>query len=151
MKFKRLIIIILIILAIVLLYKETLGNPLFDIRINWGIKLPTADKILYSRDTGPSFFGNGEFYTVLQYKSKRKIKKLNETQWKSDKNLEIEEFILERFSRLELNDKRIDDKYKVNLNEDYLYYEQYDEEDNSHIVIIYKENEQRLYIIEVIL
>lgn len=107
--------------------------------------MPREDKVIYHKDSGPSFLGDGEKYTVLKYNSNRKIKKLDKIDWHSQKNKDIEVKISEILDLID-----IDNKYNINFDNEYLYYTQ-QETDSSELFIIYMYKEKRLYIVENVL
>ena len=52
------------------------------IQANWKMQLPDGGKELYHADTGASFHGDGEKYTVLQYENTEDISKF--LNWRAD-------------------------------------------------------------------
>lgn len=143
MKLKYIFIIVLFVVIIgVIIYLNTLGNAAFVIKLNWGINLPNSDKMIYYIDSGPSFNGDGEYYTVLEYKSKNSIKKLDNVAWVNEKNTNIENKI-----DIILSGLKVKKENYPNFNNNYRYYYS-KKEDSSEIFIINSTNDNKLYIIE---
>lgn len=139
--FDKLLKVLLIFLILLLIYMCTFGNPFFEIRMNWGIKLPNADKVVYESDTCSKPYIICATYMSVRYKSNRKIKKLNTINWKTDKDVAMENRILK-----ELNDVVIDEKYMINFVEEYWYYQIINHDDQ--LFLVYFPKSKMLYIIE---
>lgn len=129
----------------ILTYLNTFGNGAFVIKMNWGINLPNSDKTIYHIDDGPSFLGDGERYTILEYKSHDNIKKLDKIDWLNKKDIDFESKIDTILSNLKVK-KDYYPKYNSSCRYYYLKVE-----DNSEIFIINVVEDNKLYIVESIL
>lgn len=121
---------------------NTFGNYMFVLKMNWGINLPSANETIYYKDNISSFNGDGEKFSILKYKSNKKIKKLNNIKWDFQKDRDMEDKI-----KQVLNTLVIDKEYAIDFNKEYLYYTS-KEADSSELFIIYIKQEHLLYIIE---
>lgn len=139
--FDKLLKIIFIFLIFLLLYVCIFGNIFFAIRMNWEIKLPNADKVVYMSDTCSKSHSICPTYIVAEYNSNRKIKKLSSINWKTEKDVNIETKIL-----AELSNVVIDKKNMINFTDEYWYYQIVDHDDQLFLVYFPKTN--LLYIIE---
>ncbi len=133
--------ILLIIVILVFIYMSTFGNPFFAIKMNWGIKIPSADKIVYESDTCSKSYALCATYTVVKYNSNRKMKKLDIINWEKEKNIAIETKILK-----ELNEVVIKQKYMINFSDEYWYYQIAHRDDQ--LFLVYFPKIKMLYIIE---
>lgn len=141
MKIEKVIKIFILIILIMLLYNNTFGNYLFELNVNWGFQLPNPDKTIYNVRTEPGFLGDRVAYTILEYKSDRKLEKLDKIDWKSKKR-SLEEEIASILSILEIDKNQL-----LNFDNEYLYYEQ-KKDYSSALYVIYMYNEGKIYIIE---
>lgn len=129
----------LYLLLLLLIYTCTFGNPIFAIKMNWGIRLPNADKIIYHSRTEPG--RDWTEYLVIRYNSNGKIKRLNNINWKTEKNVALENEIFETLSILE-----IDENYCLDFNNEYWYYQIADHDDQ--LFLVYFPKTKILYVIE---
>jgi len=143
LKLKKIIKILFIITLLGLLYKNTFGNYFFVLKLNWNFKLPTADKVIYMSRTEPGFHGDGFKYLITKYKSKSKIKKLDNIDWNTEKDENIEKEIFQVLDTL-----KIDKEHLINFDNQYKHYEIV-RRDYSKLFLIYMKKEEILYIIEV--
>jgi hypothetical protein len=134
--------IIIIVLLLILIYMYFFENIYIAIKLNWGISIPRGDSLIYKSDTCIRSYQLCPTYSVIKYKSKIKLKKINAIKWKNDKNNNFE---LEIYN--ELKDNIIDDKYMIDFNEPYLLYNITRYDGNKLYLIYFPENET-LYIIE---
>lgn len=137
----KLLKILLIFFVLLLIYMCTAGNPFSAIRLNWGIKLPRADKIVYKSDTCSESYSICPTYMVVKYNSNRKIKKLNIINWKTEKDDDIETTILK-----ELSNVVIDKKNMINFADEYWYYQIINHYDQ--LFLVYFPKTKILYVIE---
>lgn len=143
LKLKKFLKILLVIILLILLYKNTIGNYFFVLKINWNFSLPTADKVIYKSMTEPGFHGDGFSYLVTKYRTNRKIKKLNRIDWSTEKDEVIEKEILQVLGNL-----KVDKEYLLNFDDEYKHYEIV-RRDYSKLFLIYREKAGILYILEV--
>lgn len=108
--------------------------------LNWEIKIPNDYKELYSMDSGPSVFGEGQRYHVFYYEDDKAID--DTLLWSDDKNQNIELPI----KRL-LKGLNISKEYIINFNTEYKYFYK-ETEDFSKIYIVYVPNSKIIYILE---
>lgn len=139
--FDKFLKIVLIFLILLLIYMCTFGNTFFAIKMNWGVKIPKADKIVYKSDTCSKSYQICSTYTVVKYKSNKKIKKLNTINWKTEKDIAIETKILK-----ELSETVIDKKNMINFADEYWYYQIVEYDD--HLFLVYFPKTKILYVIE---
>ncbi len=143
LKIKKIIKILIVIILVALLYKSTFGNYFFVLKINWNFKLPTADKVIYTSRTQPGFHGDGFTYLITKYNSKNKIKKLDNIDWDTEKDENVEKEILQILDTL-----KIDKEHLINFDSKYQHYEIV-RRDYSKLFLIYMKEERILYIVEV--
>lgn len=110
------------------------------INMNWSIKLPNSYKEIYSKNSGPSFHGDGIRYHILEYKNKGDI--ALSLHWKDDKNSEIETSVKNALESL-----NVPVIYMPNFNSNYKYYLK-KKEDSSVIYSIFFPSVRKLYIVE---
>lgn len=146
--FDKFLKILLIFLIMLLIYMYIDTNPFISIKLNWEIKLPRADKIVYQADTGPSYYGVGIKYIAVNYKTNKKIKKLNKINWIKQKNIIIENEIFHLLLDEILYPQKleIDKKYLISFDDEYWYYKK--EKNDDIIFIVYFPTAKELYIIE---
>lgn len=107
---------------------------------NWDIKLPREYKEIYYKDSGVSFLGDGEKYSIFQYSSLDQIK--DTIEWKNSNNDEIEDFAAKI-----LNDLDVPKEYYPEINDNFLYYKII-RDDKSQMCIILNEKLKKAYILE---
>lgn len=142
---RKTLIIIAVIVSLILIYINTMGNYIFVLNVNWNTGIPRSDKVVYIKDSGASFLGDGMTYSVHSYKFKKKIEKLNNLHWTGSTNSELEDEINTSFKLQQLN---IDSQYMIDFNDDYLYYVEKRKGDTEKLYIIYMYNQKKIYIIE---
>lgn len=115
----------------------------WNIRNSWNMDLPDEDiEKSYIEQAG--WNGDGEYYYILEYKTKEKIEKLKKNiQWKDGKNEEVEKSIDAILQKLNVHQDIFPDYNDYQ----YLYKVRYD---NSKLYIIYKQIEEKviLYVIK---
>lgn len=141
LEIKKLIFIIIVIIAIIAIYYSMIGKYIFQFRANWSITIPKGDKIIFERKKEPSFNGDGEQYLILEYNNSRKLQKIKESiEWNENKNVDLEKEIIELLDYM-----KVPNETYPNFDEEYLYY--YDKE--SDFTRIYLINiDKKIYIIE---
>jgi len=136
--FDKILKILLIFLILLLVYMYTFAPPFFEIKMNWGIKLPRADKIVYESDTCSKPYITCATYTVAKYNSNKKLNIIN---WKTEKNIAIETKILKELSEVVINEN-----YMINFSNEYWYYQMVDHD--NQLFLVYFPKIKMLYIIE---
>lgn len=109
------------------------------INSNWKINLPREYDEIYHTNSGASFHGDGERYSIFQYENLDEINSLLE--WEN-KNDYVEFRIKEILDNLE-----IPKEYSPDFNNDFRYYYEM-REDRSEIYIILDSDLKGIYIIE---
>lgn len=115
------------------LQKNIFSKSTYVINMNWDIpfSLPINDKDVYSKhwpENGPD-----GYYYIAGYDNKEKIEKMNKINWSKS--------IDDNYKKL-----KVDGKYKVNLNDNLLYYTKNDKDD--YLVLVYNNKNHYLYIFE---
>lgn len=109
------------------------------INMNWNLDLPRNYEEIYYKDSGPSFNGDGERYSVFEYENLEEIK--DAIEWK-DKSSSIEVNMVSILRKL-----KVPEEYYPNYNDNCKYYH-YIEGDNSKIYMILDINLNKVYIVE---
>lgn len=110
-----------------------------DINMNWNLNLPRNYEEIYYKDSGPSFNGDGERYSIFKYENLEEVNYLIDWQ---DKNNSIEINMISILRKLE-----VPEEYYPNYNSNFKYY-YYMKEDNSKIYMILDINLNKFYIVE---
>lgn len=109
------------------------------INMNWNINLPREYKEIFYIDSGESFLGDGQRYSIFQYNT---LDEINSTiEWK-DKVDYIEDYVVDILEELEVSKE-----YYPDFNSDFKYYYKMDE-DKSKIYIILNSDLKKVYIAE---
>lgn len=108
------------------------------VNMNWKINLPREYEEIYYTDSGPSFHGDGERYSVFKYETLNEIN--NVVEWREKNN--IEPFVMSILGRLE-----VPKEYYPDFNDDFRYYYEM-KEDRSEIYIILNSRLKKVYIVE---
>lgn len=106
---------------------------------NWSIDLPNNYKEVYHTSEGPSFHGDGDRYTVLQYEKNDAIKNALEWQLQSGP---IEKDIITIIDSL-----NVPSIYYPEIHLEYKYFYKIDN-DNSELYILFDEVNNKIFIIE---
>ena len=137
---KRKIIILAIILIIsTVLYQNMINSYKHVIKINWNIKIPKPNNIIYIKEKEPSFHGDGQSYYVLEYNIKKaKEIKSNITfhegeQWIQEEVLKIIDYM------------QIPREFYPDFKKEYVYY-MVKSKDSSALYLLYLD--KKLYIVE---
>lgn len=109
------------------------------INMNWNLNLPRNYEEIYYKDSGPSFNGDGERYSIFKYENLEEVNYLIDWQ---DKNNSIEINMISILRKLE-----VPEEYYPNYNSNFKYY-YYMKEDNSKIYMILDINLNKFYIVE---
>lgn len=112
---------------------------MYCINVNWNLDLPRNYEEIYYKDSGPSFNGDGERYSIFRYKNLEEINVA--VDWK-EKNSSIETNVVNILRKL-----KVPEEYYPNYNSNCKYY-YYIEEDNSKIYMILDINLNKIYIVE---
>ena len=117
-------------------------NYSITVKANWGIWLPRGFKEIYSTDSGPSFFGDGERYHVFYYRKGLKEKDLNKLNPNRNASLETD---VEKI----IKSLQVPDNYRPDFTEEYYWYYQDDKDDpRDKLYIIYFVRYNKMYIVE---
>lgn len=109
------------------------------INVNWNLDLPRNYEEIYYKDSGSSFNGDGERYSIFRYEN---LEEINDAlDWK-EKNSSVETNIANILRRL-----KVPEEYYPNYNSNCKYYHCV-EEDNSNIYMILDINLNKIYIVE---
>lgn len=142
MKAKYIIIILILIIAVTLLGIYIMRNSyILQFKLNWDIKLPKPDQIIYKKEKEASFNGDGEQYFIYEYTNMKKLERIkNGINWQLDKNIQMENEIIKILEYMGISEDLYPD-----FNSNYLY--SYKKEENfTSIYLLYINNQ--LYIIE---
>lgn len=132
------IITVIMLMVSIIITKER--NRYFHvININWNLDLPRNYEEIYYKDSGPSFNGDGERYSIFKYENLEEIN--DAVDWK-EKNSSIETNVLNILRKL-----KVPEEYYPNNNSNCKYY-YYIEEDNFKIYMILDINLNKIYIVE---
>ena len=146
---KKIIVVIIIFVIIVfsllgIIIYNYLTNYSNVLKINWNIELPKEIKEIYSASSSTSFHGDGIRYHVFSYKNEEKIKEL--FNWTSEEKETIFYSSYRETVNNWLNEiKVLKENYPNYSNCKYWYNKQ---DDNSEIIILLDNKENRLYIVE---
>lgn len=122
----------------VIIIKE--NNKYYNIiNRNWKIDLPREYKEIFYIDSGESFLGDGQRYSVFQYNTLDEINSAIE--WKAKDNY-IENYVVDILEELEVSKE-----YYPDFSSDFKYYYKMDE-DKSKIYIILNSDLKKVYIVE---
>ena len=109
------------------------------INMNWNINLPREYKESFYIDSGESFLGDGQRYSIFQYNTLDEIN--NVVEWKAKDN-HIKNYVINILEELEVSKE-----YYPDFNSDFKYYYKMDE-DKSKIYIILNSDLKKVYIAE---
>lgn len=116
------------------------------IQANWEMKLPTGGKELYHADTGASFHGDGEKYTVFQYESAEDVSGL--VDWTEDEGTGTRyENSYSEFAENCLDTIDVPQKERPKY-EECVYGYRERETDFSELLLAYDKKKERLYVVE---
>ncbi len=149
MRKKKLITILIIIIiglslsGIIIYTKST--NYSNILKINWKIELPkNSIKEIYSADSGASFLGDGIRYHIFSYKKDEQIKEMLD--WTKEEKETIFYSTYKESINAWLNKIKVSkENYPNYSNCKYWYNKQ---EDNSEIIILWDNKENKLYVVE---
>lgn len=127
---------LLLIIFIILIYTNSIGNYFFVLNKNWKIRLPYT-KITHEKRSEANFLGDGIKYAILKYETKPK-----KIDWNSEKNPLLEAEVQKILEKIGPEEKNI-----LNFNDSYLHYTQ-TEKDGSKLYLIYMTTQKELYVIE---
>lgn len=116
------------------------------IQANWKMQLTDGGKELYHADTGASFHGDGEKYTVLQYENTEDISKF--LNWRADDGTgTLYTNSYSEFAENCLNIIDVPQKERPDYEECvYSYRER--ETDSSELLLAYDKEKEQLYVLE---
>ena len=143
---KKIILIFIVIIVFsflgIIIYNN-LTNYSNVLKINWNIKLPKVKEI-YSANTDTNFHGDGIRYHIFSYKNEDKIEKLFNWSTKERETIYYSSYS-ESVSNWLGKIKVSKENYPNYSNCKYYYNKQ---NDNSEIIILWDDNENKLYIVE---
>lgn len=102
----------------------------------WDFVLPENVNLIYSEDTGSSFFGDGIYYEIYEIKGNMDVNDFD-----SHKNTVIENTVEERLKELEISSNM-----KIDFTKDY-YYKMVEKNDDT-LFLFYFPHYSQLYIIQ---
>ena len=143
---KKFLIIVTLFILLILIYKNTLGNEVFRLNMEWNINLPQPDEVMYTKSSSSGIHGDGVKYYAFLYNSKSKQAKLKKIKWNDDKSFNSQ--IFERWIPIDFN---IDENYKFDFTDDYLYYYKVRKNETESLIIIYQYEKNIIYVLETIL
>ncbi|NMS91069.1 hypothetical protein HGQ85_14135 [Clostridioides difficile] len=131
----------------------------------WNLRIPSPNEKVEALISEPDFLGDGESFITYRYSDNKfnKIKKLNIGEVIDNKNINIIKKNIKDFENkvLNINDskensngKKIVEKVfkenpiKISIDDRYLYLKK---EDNSELFLIIKNNERKVYILQIIM
>lgn len=148
-KLKNIIIIsisifILILLSIIGMYFHFSHQFTFydTLKLNWNITIPNNIEEVYHKDSGASFHGDGQRYTICNGNN---IYNFYDN-FIEEKNTELEEEINSLYSSLEISKEN-----QCNFEHKYLWKKIDDKEDGSYMYILYDREVEKIYFYENIL
>ena len=146
---KKIIVVIIIFVIIVfsllgIIIYNYLTNYSNVLKINWNIELPKEIKGIYSASSSTSFHGDGIRYHVFSYKNEEKIKEL--FNWTSEEKETIFYSSYRETVNNWLNEIKVPKENYPNYSNCKYWYNKQD--DNSEIIILLDNKENRLYIVE---
>lgn len=116
------------------------------IQKNWEIKLPIGGRELYHADTGASFHGDGEKYTVFQYGSTEDVSTF--LNWEKDEDTATRyENSYAEFAEKCLDTIDIPSEERPDY-EECVYWYRERETDFSELLLAYDDGKKQLYVIE---
>lgn len=132
------VITLILALSTVIMIKEQ--NRYYHIlNMNWKLNLPRQYEEIYYKDSGESFHGDGERYSVFQYNT---LEEINNAIELNSKNDNIEPSVTKILEKL-----KVSKDYYPDFNNDYKYYYKI-KEDTSQLYIILDSNLKKAYIVE---
>ena len=135
---------VIISLSLMLILTACSSDYTRTIEKNWGVSLPKANEELYSVDSGPSIFGDGQRYHILGYEEI----KLNEfAEFSSGKNTLLEDEVEKILNSLEASkDKTPDFSSKY-----YWYKKSEGTRPRNKLYLVYLSEGNLLHVIELLI
>lgn len=116
------------------------------IQKNWEIKLPDGETEYYHADTGSSFHGDGEKYTVFQYENTEDVSTL--VNWTEDEGTVTRyENSYSEFAENCLNTIDVPKEERPDY-EECVYWYRERKTDFSELLLAYDEGKEQLYVLE---
>lgn len=116
------------------------------IQKNWEIKLPNGGREFYHADTGSSFHGDGEKYTVFQYGSTEDVSTF--LNWEKDEDTATQyENSYAEFAEKCLDTIDVPSEERPDYKECVYWYRE-SETDFSELLLAYDDGKEQLYVIE---
>lgn len=110
------------------------------LKANWDINLPAGYELVYEKDSGPSFLGDGERYHIFRYEHAERVN--HYIGWYKGNSAVLESEAGEVLKALDIPEDMLPDFTK-----EYKYYMKRDK-DSSKLYLIFYEDSKEVYIIE---
>ena len=140
------LVIIIVVSAIMFFMWKHLTNYNTTLEANWEISIPSKASYseIYSKDSGPSFHGDGIRYHIFSYKDHSYVKEMLE--WKSDEKDTIYYDNYSNTVNVWLDTIDVPSEYRPDYSECMFWYDSQD--DNSEIIILWDKENSYLYVVE---
>ena len=140
------LVIIIVVSAIMFFMWKHLTNYNTTLEANWEISIPSKASYseIYSKDSGPSFHGDGIRYHIFSYKDHSYVKEMLE--WKSDEKDTIFYGNYSNTVNVWLDTIAVPYEYRPDYSECMFWYDSQD--DNSEIIILWDKENSYLYVVE---
>lgn len=140
------LVIIIVVSAIMFFMWKHLTNYNTTLEVNWEISIPSKASYseIYSKDSGPSFHGDGIRYHIFSYKDHSYVKEMLE--WKSDEKDTIYYDNYSNTVNVWLDTIDVPSEYRPDYSECMFWYDSQD--DNSEIIILWDKENSYLYVVE---
>lgn len=143
---KTIIIIIIFVVIVAFYFYNTIFAFVIGINYSWDVNIPIQNEIVYKvSDVG---FGDWTDYRVLKYNNKKAIDKIENMDWTSSKNDEVEQEALHIIEML-----KVKDEYIIDFSKEYKYIYKTRKHDDSikaidDLIMFYNNEDNIIYIIE---
>lgn len=143
---KLLIPIFMVIILVFLMFFKLFTSYSFGLYLNWGIKIPFGIdySIIYDKDSGESFHGDGIFYNVLSYENEKNISDF--LKWTKKEHSTIYNSSMKEASNSLFDEIKVDNNIRPNYDNCLSYYKTQD--DNNELLIFWDKIGKKLYILE---
>jgi len=140
------LVIIIVLSAIMFFMWKHLANYNTTLEANWEISIPfkASYSETYSKDSGPSFHGDGIRYHIFSYKDHSYVEEMLE--WESDEKYTIFYGNYSNTVNVWLDTIDVPSEYRPDYSECMFWYNSQD--DNSEIIILWDKEKGHLYVIE---
>ncbi len=140
------LVIIIVLSAIMFFMWKHLTNYNTILEANWEISIPSKASYseIYSKDSGPSFHGDGIRYHIFLYKDHSYVEEMLE--WESDEKDTIFYGNYSNTVNVWLDTIDVPSEYRPDYSECMFWYNSQD--DNSEIIILWDKENSHLYVVE---